>query len=322
MNSKFSFIALLFLMFLNFKNQFPSGITVAFAANGIDLIQKVEGRPDLHKAVDGTTEFGDNYSDLREKYINEFRIQELIWLERSHGMFSLAEKRLEDLEHILRTEDYSLETDFLDSSRKTALATFKQHPNVSAVVKAAKYNKNEVAAYRIDQLFGFDLVPVTILRQAKDGSLASFQFYLQAKYHAKDLGKGYQAKSKRLKFFDFLINNTDRHLRNWMYTSEGKEVAIDHDHLSFVDRGLFRRKAEKELKYPGQEKMFPKKYVLRNPSEFFPGDKVYSALKSTSDRQIREVLKDVLSRDKVRALIERKNLYLKAVEGKQLLNKG
>jgi hypothetical protein len=87
----------------------------------------------------------------------------------------------------------------------------------------------EVAAYRIDALLGFDLTPMTILRsvQLPDGRVVdgSAMYLMRLPSLPGKTGK----KTDRLRFFDAVVGNSDRHPENWLILANGRQVAIDHD---------------------------------------------------------------------------------------------
>ncbi len=93
--------------------------------------------------------------------------------------------------------------------------------------------KHEIAAYKLDQLLGFSLVPETIgvelfLPNKNKIVRGSLQVHSEGISAYDKYGRGgWSIKSPPLKFFDFLIGNCDRHGKNYLI-HDGKEVAIDN----------------------------------------------------------------------------------------------
>lgn len=99
-------------------------------------------------------------------------------------------------------------------------------------------SKREALAYQVDQRLGLDLVPETTFRES---DYASYQKYIP------DSRTGYQLKRiamepggttqvvisdvhevSKITLLDIVTRNADRNSGNWMVTSEGKLIAIDH----------------------------------------------------------------------------------------------
>lgn len=93
----------------------------------------------------------------------------------------------------------------------------------------------EAIAYQIDKIVGLGLIPKTMVIDDTFGNIrydGSVQEWIKG---AKD---GYQIEKftaeekkdfERLKIFDFIIGNSDRHLGNVLFTDDGKMHAIDHN---------------------------------------------------------------------------------------------
>ncbi|MCB9229995.1 MAG: hypothetical protein H6618_10340 [Deltaproteobacteria bacterium] len=84
--------------------------------------------------------------------------------------------------------------------------------------------RSEIAAYRLDRLFRFRLVPMTIKRHIA-GHKGSLQYFIRGAKTASHI-HGYR-KSPNLNVFDYLIRNRDRNSDNILIT-KGREIAIDH----------------------------------------------------------------------------------------------
>lgn len=109
----------------------------------------------------------------------------------------------------------------------------------------------EVAAYEVDQIIGFNLVPFTF-RTEFEGRVGSAQLFIKGiekqviglrdrktglfKYYCKNAK---QSEMEIQSLFDFVIHNSDRSMHsNWILTSDGRVASIDHDKAfqGFEDR--------------------------------------------------------------------------------------
>jgi len=96
--------------------------------------------------------------------------------------------------------------------------------------------RTEVAAYELDKLLGFGMVPATVERVI-DGQHGSMQFFvdsvmteeerLKKKMNPPNLVDWNQQVAK-IRLWDNLIYNTDRNLGNLLVTSDWKIRVIDH----------------------------------------------------------------------------------------------
>lgn len=107
--------------------------------------------------------------------------------------------------------------------------------------------RNEVAGYRIAQLFGWsDLVPCTVLRerllspQTENEGLASVQMLVPEAEH-KSLTGVDEVETMKAAVFDIVVNHLD-HDHNWLSVPE---VASDHRHLYLYDNAM-------AFEYPGR----------------------------------------------------------------------
>lgn len=89
----------------------------------------------------------------------------------------------------------------------------------------------EVLAYEIDRMLGFNLVPPTVVRTF-NGEVGSLQLFRNsskiARANAQSLNKQH--------FFDYLIDNRDRHSGNFLVAPNGNVISIDNG-LSFTGLG-------------------------------------------------------------------------------------
>lgn len=102
--------------------------------------------------------------------------------------------------------------------------------------------ESEVAAYRLDRLLGFGMVPPTVERRfgAQAGSL---QFWVDGFHVFRDdqqrLRKLVPDRTwSRIKMFDFLINNPDRNAGNILVREDGQVALIDHSRAAVFHGGV------------------------------------------------------------------------------------
>jgi len=93
--------------------------------------------------------------------------------------------------------------------------------------------KREVAAYLIDKILGWNIVPETKLVKVK-GQEGSAQKWIKSAVHVRNVIDDFVAKlnedsSWKIGLFDFIIGNDDRHSGNSMWDAENnKIIAIDN----------------------------------------------------------------------------------------------
>ncbi|MEU7628976.1 hypothetical protein AB0C34_03180 [Nocardia sp. NPDC049220] len=86
--------------------------------------------------------------------------------------------------------------------------------------------KREVAAYRVNELLGFTLVPPTAIIKGPKG-LGSNQNFVHSE-PATSIRTYDSLQSQQMAVLDYIIGNLDRPLRNFRVTPNGDLVAIDH----------------------------------------------------------------------------------------------
>ena len=97
--------------------------------------------------------------------------------------------------------------------------------------------RHEVAAYVLDTLLGFGLVPPVVERkiEGKRGSLQAWVERSLARFAPatppSDMSRANE-EMHAMRLFDYLIFNTDRHVRNVVFTPDWRPVAIDNS-ISF-----------------------------------------------------------------------------------------
>ncbi len=100
----------------------------------------------------------------------------------------------------------------------------------------------EAIVYQIDKIVGLGLVPKTMVI---DDTIDNVRYDGSVQEWIKDAKDGYQIEKftnegkkdfGRLKVFDFIIGNSDRHLGNALFTDDSKLHAIDNNACLIVDK--------------------------------------------------------------------------------------
>lgn len=100
----------------------------------------------------------------------------------------------------------------------------------------------EAIVYQIDKVVGLGLVPKTMVI---DDTVGNVRYDGSVQEWIKDARDGYQIEKftneerkdfERLKVFDFVIGNSDRHLGNVLFTGDDKLHAIDNNACLIIDK--------------------------------------------------------------------------------------
>lgn len=106
--------------------------------------------------------------------------------------------------------------------------------------------QTEIAAYRVDRLIGLGLVPATIERRI-EGRAGSLQWWVRSMMpEAERVEKKiappdrtiWTHRMMRVRLFDELIANVDRHLNNLLVTAEFELRLVDHSRSFRLSRDL------------------------------------------------------------------------------------
>lgn len=87
---------------------------------------------------------------------------------------------------------------------------------------------HERAAYLIDEMLGLGIVPPTILYLDNNGELTSAMKWVRGKHNYTTDTEAKETEYNKMKLFDYLIDNNDRHGGNWIIRPSGKIWAIDN----------------------------------------------------------------------------------------------
>jgi hypothetical protein len=165
------------------------------------------------------------------------RLQEAAWTARVAGDTARGEAILAELDSILRSPPLQARPLGMDSQGVSYTYRLAHAGGVEAAFKVDGSDifcpecgaDREVAAYRIDRLLGFDLTPTTVPQTiVRDGDTlrGSSMYWLHDTERPGDRGV---PKPDRLRLFDAILGNSDRHRANWLLVGAGRPVAIDHN---------------------------------------------------------------------------------------------
>ncbi|TQV71043.1 hypothetical protein FLL45_22210 [Aliikangiella marina] len=157
---------------------------------------------------------------------------------------------------------------------------------------------NDIAAYRLSELMGFKLVPISTTRPMDEGR-GLVQYWVEnsyTEYEANEKGWAYdghcsyEAQMNMMRVFDLLIHNFDRNPTNILIEeNQGQLVWIDHSR-SFS----FRRKLPREID--------------RSNIKLTP--EVRKALTELTKDKVKKSMGDLLNRNQINALMKRRDLIL------------
>jgi hypothetical protein len=170
----------------------------------------------------------------------------------------------------------------------------------------------EIAAYRMDKLFGLGMVPPTIERRL-DGERGSCQYWVDDCISLKDKDEkrlktppikvfGWNRATYLQRFLDNLIANEDRHKNQILITPDWRMILIDHSR-SFRTSGRFT----KSLLYSAKS---PEGPMLMSE---LPRT-VVEKLKKLDFAAVRAAVGETLTDEEIRAVIVRKDLILAEID--------
>lgn len=189
---------------------------------------------------DGIKKVADRPTVSPAQYLENHLYQEAAWEYLKAGDSTAAEAALNLLSAAFE-EDY-IEFKPLGTRMNTSetyLLTFKN--DVKGVFKVENSDTlghvyHDPAAYKLDQLLGFNFTPYSIVRtfQTPDGDLlrGSLMYFVK---ECKSALSVKAPRTDRMRFFDAVIGNIDRHTNNWLIRGNGDIVCIDHDRTFLFD---------------------------------------------------------------------------------------
>lgn len=146
----------------------------------------------------------------------------------------------------------------------------------------------EVLAYEFDKLIGFNLTPPTVERKFL-GIKGSLQLFIEGGGEFNDISK---QDLKKQALFDYLLQNSDRHSKNYIITKGGHIVSIDH--------GATHTMAGRRI--------VTLSYVKNNLEDFLKtesGRKILSKIRSLDLKQFQSEVEEYLGKQDTRYFIGR-----------------
>lgn len=122
---------------------------------------------------------------------------------------------------------------YKNKSRAIYKPTNEESDHLRVGIEVGTYYQREVVAYEVAKLLKMDdLVPKTVVQTYEKG-IGSVQAFAERSKTAKHLDNSMKYGTshhdvERATLFDAIMGNSDRHAANWMITSAGKMVLIDH----------------------------------------------------------------------------------------------
>jgi hypothetical protein len=180
--------------------------------------------------------------------------------------------------------------------------------------------KGEIAAYRLSQALGLNMVPMTVEREFQ-GNRGSCQLWIDSwntletimkkKLNPPGIKAMYFARALCLqRAFDNLVYNVDRHQRNYLIMEDWRMVLIDHS------RSFGTTKAAKtKLIYDEKYKEGPQFIMDSLPRAF------YEAVKALTPETIRTSVGEYLTDDEIAATMARRDLIVAWMD-KHIADKG
>ena len=114
---------------------------------------------------------------------------------------------------------------------RTGLAIYKPRDGESPLwdFPSGTLYKREYAAYLLDGILGWDLIPPTVIRNGPHG-IGSVQLYVEhdPKQNYYTLGDENANQLKTIACFDLVANSTDRKANHVLVDADGKLWSIDH----------------------------------------------------------------------------------------------
>jgi len=191
-----------------------------------------------------------NLNELVDRYVKLGRLQEAIWVLRENQEFQLAEVIERQLIQVMSAGEIEQVHEFEGSADLALLGRIRGTELYGVFKKRSAYSRFELAAYQLDRLLNLNIVPLTIARpNVTRGEVDAFQYFVRGAVSAREALKatgflepedkakmefkyyGYPSSQKKMWLLDFLIENTDRHGENWMWSlgeQNLRPVAIDH----------------------------------------------------------------------------------------------
>ena len=199
---------------------------------------------------------------------------------------------------------------FLEQGNIQKSAVWK---NPEGVQKGSKEGwEYEIAAYKLDQLLGLNMVPPTVERSYRL-SKGSLQLWVELEISELERVEqdipvpenkvdSWQKAIYLGRAFDSLIANVDRTQQNIRYTKDWRLILIDHS-----------RSLRKKRVYTDQ--LIYGKYGLRKTMRFLKLPRLFvKRLRNLDDERIKKAVRSYLSFSERKAVLKRKKLLLKEID--------
>jgi hypothetical protein len=246
------------------------------------------------------------------------------------GLESLAQFKPEEVADYAKWEDF-LQTAKIVDQRQMSQSEGVTRPYVLTLEKdgvterAAWKNpsgrqkgfqeswKTEIAAYRLSKYLGLDMVPPTVEKE-REGDKGSCQLWVKYWKNFEDIikeklqpqGIQYTYFIRKLclqRAFDNLINNIDRHRRNYLITEDWRMILIDHSRTFMTDK-----KYNEKLFYDEKNKESKNFIMDQLPRAFV------EKLKSLDAAAIKSAVGEYLTDEEISATLKRRDLMIAWIE--------
>ena len=181
-------------------------------------------------------------------------------------------------------------------------AVWKPHQKV----KLSNY-RAEVLAYELDQILDLKLVPPTVERVINDehGSLQLFEeaisgpllIFNKNQKMTKEAIERVDHELRKQSFFDYLIQNGDRHKGNFLFTLDGRVISIDNG-SSFTGHGFNMKSFE------------VRKSDIQSFIQTDEGKKVLKKLRSINNDKFKEEIEGYLGKSDTLTFFDRIEVIL------------
>ena len=169
--------------------------------------------------------------------------------------------------------------------------------------------KTEIAAYRLSNLLGLNMVPPTVEKEREGNKGAcnlwvkywkNFEEIINEKLQAKGIQYVYFIRKLSLqRAFDNLVNNIDRHRRNYLITEDWRMILIDHGRAFMTDK-----KYNEKLIYDEKHKENKNFIMDQLPRAFV------EKLKSLDAASIKAAVGEYLTDKEIDATLKRRDLMI------------
>lgn len=247
-------------------------------------------------------------------YLQNRDYQRAIWHLRRSGSFSCAESlEAHILSEVLSPETYikmaplgaGFTTSYFSLYQRGQRGVYKPLP-ANPIRRIAANIKNEVAAFKVDRLLELNMVPMTRSTTIADYKVGSEQFFVKDTTSARDMSdyngvrpgkllwvsspRERVAKSQNMKFYDWLISNSDRNIENYLLSYDGSEVLIDHG-FTFRHKHFVRHPSDSKLRV-----MIPSRAIYARLQELAKDPTpIETELSPWLSRRIRKLMKKQIS---------------------------